>query len=207
MPTAAAGDSLLVPFWSHINSHWCRFVLCVIVQQPALYLSPYKLKSVICWPVPHPPSFKEIHLVACSEKKTSLAEVIKNLKDFIDTCCRWHKFPSCPLINADFFSVVAGSHRHIPSHGLKRWISRLWLVPEISFWHRLSSLFSVSLLMELCKHRELLGTAKSRPRCKSLPTPFLTNGPNYPPGATWGALIFIEESGSALWAGELGLGV
>lgn len=61
--------------------------------------------------------------------------------------------------------------------------------------------------MELCKHRELLGTAKSRLRCKSLPTPFLTNSPNYLLGATWGALIFIEESGAALWAGELGLGV
>lgn len=40
--------------------------------------------------------------------------------------------------------------------------------------------------MELNKHTELLGTAKSRLRCKSLPTPFLTNSPNYLLGGNMG---------------------
>lgn len=45
--------------------------------------------------------------------------------------------------------------------------------------------------------REVLGAAKSRLRCKSLPTLFLTYSPNYLLEASEGALIFIEESGSA----------
>lgn len=63
---------------------------------------------------------------------------------------------------------------------------------------RLSSLFSVSLLMGLCKHGRPLA-----PLSLDSALPLLTYSPNYLPEASERALIFIEGRGSAWWAGEL----
>lgn len=72
--------------------------------------------------------------------------------------------------------------------------------PEINLCHGLSSLFSVYLLMGLCKHREVIGTAESRLSYKILlafPLFSLTCSPNYLLVPTERALIFIEKCGSA----------
>lgn len=68
----------------------------------------------------------------------------------------------------------------------------------VSHWQRLSSLFSVSLLMGLCKHGRPLA-----PLSLDSALPLLTYSPNYRPEASERALIFIEGRGSAWWAGEL----